>query len=73
MWTVLRSAAQLLARIQEMSQCLTKHSKYMQIQTVFHKHIPICVSYKQELFSTTANFSQNMASHILDLLVMEDG
>jgi hypothetical protein len=69
---VSRSAAQLLACIREMSPCLTKHSKYTQIQTVFHKHIPICVSYKQKLLSTTTNFSQNMASHILDLLVTKD-
>jgi hypothetical protein len=72
MQAVLRRVARLLACIQEMPPCLTNHSKYMQIQTVFHKHIPICVSYKQKLLSTTTNFSQNMASHILDLSVTED-
>jgi hypothetical protein len=69
----LRRNAQLLAYIQVMSPSLTKHSKYMQIQTIFHKCIPMCVSYKQKLLSPTTNFSQIMASHILDLSVTEDG
>ena len=69
----LQRAPQVLACIQEMSPCLTKHSKYMQMQTICNKHIPICVSYKQKLLCTTKNFSQNIISHILNISVMADG